>query len=78
MNRKDPPKSCYDVLETLMQAHGRWFTTTDLLNRGAKTTCIHKRISELISLGWVEKKEDPRDKRRKLYRLIPDLPKVSP
>ena len=69
---KKPPASCAGILSVLVW-DGAWMTTTDLLNAGVKTTCIHKRLSELIDLGWVEKKNNPCFKNERLYRAAPGV-----
>ncbi len=63
---KTPPESCAGILNALVE-DGAWMSTTDLLNAGVKTTCIHKRLSELIALGYVEKKDNPSFKNERLY-----------
>ena len=69
---KKPPASCAGILSVLVW-DGAWMTTTDLLNAGVKTTCIHKRLSELIALGWVEKKDNPYHKGKRIYRVMPGV-----
>jgi len=69
---KKPPASCAGILKALIR-DGAWMSTTDLLNVGVHTTCVHKRLSELIALGWVEKKDNPCFKNERLYRAVPGV-----
>ena len=69
---KQPPKSCLGILGVLVR-DGAWMSTTDLLNAGVKTTCIHKRLSELIALGYVKKKDNPNFKNERLYQVAPNV-----
>lgn len=70
---KQPPPSCLGVLGALVYYQGGWVGTSTILGSNVGTTCIHKRLSELIGLGLVEKKEDPYKKRRMLYRVVPGV-----
>jgi len=54
---------------------GEWTTAAQII-RDCYTTCPHKRLSELIAIGYVEKKENPYKKSLRLYRAHPDVKHV--
>ena len=60
--------SALAILEYLVVARrGEWTTAAQVI-RDCGTTCPHKRLSELIGLGYVEKKDSPYDGRHRIYR----------
>lgn len=74
---KTPPASCLGILGYLV-GRKEWTTTSQILRDIGGTTCVHKRLSELISLGLVEKADNPYNKRLKIYRAAPDVRVVNP
>ena len=73
---KQPPKSCLGILGVLVRQKS-WTTTSVILRDVGGTTCVHKRLSELIELGFVEKKDNPYHKGRRLYRVAPGVEIVA-
>ncbi len=73
---KPPPKSCLGILGYLVRRK-EWTTTAMILRDVGGTTCIHKRLSELIALGYVEKTVNPYVGSRKLYRAAPGVHVVA-
>lgn len=75
--------SCLPIFEYLVIARkGEWTTAAQVI-RDCGTTCPHKRLSELIDLGYVEKQANPYKRNRKIYRSVPEVkwlysPEVSP
>ena len=75
--------SLLPILEYLVIVRkGDWTTAAQVI-RDCPTTCPHKRLSELISLGYAEKKDNPYKKNLRIYRSHPDMkhiyePGVSP
>lgn len=60
--------SALAILEFLhVDRKGDW-TTADQIIRNCYTTCPHKRLSELIDLGYVQKTDKIDSKGRKYYR----------
>jgi hypothetical protein len=51
---------------------GDWTTAAQVI-RDCHTTCPHKRLSELIALGFVEKVPNPYKKNLRIYRSVPEV-----
>jgi len=65
--------SALPIFEYLVVARrGEWTTAAQVI-RDCGTTCPHKRLSELIALGVVEKTFNPYSKRHRIYRATPGV-----